>query len=110
MLDKIYLVQGDVNRPQILATLTDANTGTIVDVTDATVVLKFRKVGDTVLTATIDGIIQDGAAGTVVFPMTEASLAGDAGDYEGEIEVTYAAGAGIQTVYDILKFKVRAQF
>lgn len=110
MTEKIKLVQGDVDRPQVQATITDANTDTVVDITGADVVLKFRKVGDTVLTDTITGTITDGANGVVVFPMSEAAMAGDAGDYEGEIQVTFDAGAGVQTVYDILKFRVRAQF
>lgn len=109
MTEKIKLVQGDVDRPQIRATITDENTGDIIDISGSTVVLKFRKVGDTELTDTIDGTVTDGAAGQVVFAMTETSLAGDAGDYEGEIEITFD-GTGVQTVYDLLKFRVRAQF
>lgn len=110
MTEKIKLVQGDVDRPQIRATITDENTGDVVDITGADVVLKFRQVGASTLTDTITGTVTDGAAGVVVFAMTETSLAGEPGDYEGEIEVTFDAGTGIQTVYDILKFRVRAQF
>jgi hypothetical protein len=36
-------------------------------------------------------------------------LTGDAGDYEGEIEITFADNQ-VQTVYDLLKFKVREDF
>lgn len=107
---KIYLVQGDVGRPQVQATITDADTEDAVDITGADVVLKFRKVGDTELTDTIDGTVTDGTNGVVVFPMSETAMAGDAGDYEGEIQVTFDSGAGVQTVYDLLKFRMRAQF
>jgi hypothetical protein len=36
-------------------------------------------------------------------------LTGAAGDYEGEIQITFSDGQ-IQTVYDLLKFKVRSDF
>lgn len=108
--DRIYLVQGDVNRPQIQATITDENTGSVINITGATVVLKFRLVGSDTLQATITGTVTNGSSGLVVFSMTEEALAGAAGEYEGEIEVTFAAGAGVQTVYDLLKFRVREQF
>jgi hypothetical protein len=36
-------------------------------------------------------------------------LSGPAGEYEGEVEITFADGQ-IQTVYDVLKFKVREDF
>ena len=49
MADKIKLVQGDSGRPQIQATITDENTGNVVDITGATVVLKFRMLGSTTL-------------------------------------------------------------
>jgi hypothetical protein len=37
-------------------------------------------------------------------------MAGDPGNYEGEIQVTFAAGGGVQTVYDTLKFRMREDF
>lgn len=110
MAEKIKLVQGDVNRPQVQATITDENTGNVVDITGATVLLKFRKVGATTLQDTMTGTVTDGAAGLVVFQMSELSMAGEAGDYEGEIQVTFASGGGVQTVYDLLKFKMRQDF
>jgi hypothetical protein len=36
-------------------------------------------------------------------------LAGEPGDYEGEIEITFS-DSQIQTVYDLLKFKIRQDF
>jgi hypothetical protein len=79
--------------------------------TGATVLLKFRAVGSTDLQATVTGTITDGPNGQVTFyPSTSPEmLQGDAGDYEGEIEITFSDGT-IQTVYDVLKFKVRADF
>jgi hypothetical protein len=47
----------------------------------------------------------------VVFDCSDepTSLDGAPGDYEGEIEITFADST-IQTVYDLLKFKLRQDF
>lgn len=108
--DYIYLVQGDSGRPQVQATITDENTGAVVDITGATVIMKFRLVGSTTLQATINGIVTNGAGGVCVFPMSLTALSGTPGDYEGEIQVTFASSGGIQTVYDPLKFRLRGEF
>lgn len=107
--DLIYLVQGDSNRPQVQATITDENTGNVVDITGATPLMKFRMVGSTTLQATITGVITDGPNGVCVFAMPAAALTGDPGNYEGEIQITFSNG-DIQTVYDPLKFRVREDF
>jgi hypothetical protein len=110
MAEKIRLVQGDT-RPSLVTTLTDSTTGAAINITGATVRLKFRAAGATTLQATIVGTVTDGAAGTVVFDWSDepTSLDGDPGDYEGEIEITFADST-IQTVYDLLKFKLRQDF
>jgi hypothetical protein len=110
MTDKIKLVQGDT-RPAIVCTITDETTGDPVNITGATVVLKFRPTGSTTLQATVTGTVTSGSTGQVAFypASTPAMLTGDAGDYEGEIEITFADGQ-IQTVYDLLKFKIREDF
>jgi len=110
--DLIYLVQGDVSRPQVEATITDENTDAVVDITGATVVMKFRMVGSTTLQDTIAGTVTNGAGGVCVFPMTALSMSGEPGNYEGEIQVTFSAGSGggVQTVYDTLKFRMREDF
>ena len=110
MTDKIKLVQGDT-RPAIVCTITDETTGSAVNITGATVVLKFRPVGSTTLQATVTGTVTSGSTGQVAFypASTPAMLTGDAGDYEGEIEITFSDGQ-IQTVYDTLKFKIREDF
>jgi hypothetical protein len=110
MTDKIKLVQGDT-RPAIVCTITDETTGDPVNITGAAVVLKFRPTGSTTLQATVSGTVTSGAAGQVAFypASTPAMLTGDAGDYEGEIEITFSDGQ-IQTVYDLLKFKIREDF
>lgn len=110
MAEKIKLVQGDT-RPSLVCTLTDENTGIPIGLTGATVRLKFRAAGDTTIRTTLTGTVTDAANGVVVFfwASDPTSLAGDPGDYEGEIEITFSDGQ-IQTVYDLLKFKLREDF
>lgn len=109
MAEKIKLVQGDT-RPQIRVTLTDENTGLPIDITGATCRMKFRAAGVSTLSDTLTGTVIDGAAGVVVFLWNANSLNVDPGDYEGEVEVTFPNNAGLQTVYELLKFKVREDF
>jgi hypothetical protein len=108
--EKIKLVQGDT-KPALVCNITDDATGVALNITGATVLLKFRAVGSTTLTATVTGSIINGLAGQVAFFPASAPemLLGAAGDYEGEIQITFADGT-IQTVYDLLKFKVREDF
>jgi hypothetical protein len=108
MADKIKLVQGDT-RPNLVVILTDDVTGLPIDVTGATVRLKFRAAGAEELTETLVGAVINGTLGECMFAWTPTALAGEPGDYEGEIEITFADGK-VQTVYDLLKFKVRAEF
>lgn len=110
MAEKIKLVQGDT-RPAIVCTLTDSSTGAAIDITGAVPRLKFRLAGETALTATVVGSVTDGAAGKCVFYPASAPemLQGAAGDYEGEIEVTFSDDQ-VQTVYELLKFKIREDF
>ena len=110
MSEKIKLVQGDT-RPALVCNITDDTTGAPLVLTGATVVLKFKATGASELQATVPGTVTDGANGQVTFypASAPAMLEGAAGDYEGEIEITFADGQ-IQTVYDVLKFRVREDF
>lgn len=110
MAEKIKLVQGDT-RPAIICTITDDVTGAPLSLAGAVVRLKFREVGATVLTATVVGSVTNSAAGEVAFFPASAPqmLQGQPGDYEGEIEITFSDGQ-VQTLYDLLKFKVREDF
>ena len=110
MSEKIRLVRNDT-RPAIVCTITDDTTGAAINITGATVLLKFRAAGAETLTATVTGAVTDGSGGVVAFyPATAPEmLAGEPGDYEGEIEITFSDGQ-IQTVYDSLKFKIRQDF
>lgn len=109
MAEKIKLVKGDT-RPQIQVTLTDENTGAPIDITGATCLMKFRAAGSSTVLDTLSGAIINGASGVVAFSWNPNSLNVEAGDYEGEVEVAFPNNAGVQTVYDLLKFKVREDF
>lgn len=109
MSEKIKLVQGDT-RPQIKVTLTDEGTGAVIDITGATCVMKFRAVGSTTVLDTLNGTVTNGVGGEVVFLWNPNTLNVDPGDYEGEIQVTFPNNGGIQSVYELLKFKVREDF
>lgn len=126
MADKIKLVQGDT-RPQLILSLTDDTTGNPIDISTATVRLKFRASGSSTILATLSAtaiagvVLEDGTVSTnapydvagkggrCVVSWNSSALSNPAGDYEGEIEITFS-DASVQTVYDVLKFKVREQF
>lgn len=108
MADPIYLVQGDTG-PQIKATLTRDDTGAAEDLTGATVNLHFRKKYTESLIFTLSGTITDATAGDVVFNFSGSQLDIDAGEYEGEIEVTSNSSV-IETVYEVIDFVLRKDF
>lgn len=109
MSDKIKLVQNDT-RPALVCTITDDTTGNVVNVTGATALLKFRAVGSASLQATVPGSITDGPNGQITFyPASAPEMLEVSGEFEGEIQITFA-DSQIQTVYDVLKFKVRSDF
>ena len=117
----VKLVVGDT-LPELNFTLKDSNTaasGTTldaensatwaaIDLTNGTVKLRVRSVGTTLITATITATITSASTGacTLLFPSGTWT---SAGTYEGEIEFTKADG-NIQTIQDLIKFKVRDDF
>ena len=126
MSTKIRLVQGDT-KPAIIVSLTDEVSGAPIGLNTATVRMFFRALGETTILTTLTGsllagrVIEDGtidssspydlagSGGRVQFSWGSTDLVQPAGDYEGEIEITYADGAK-QTVFDLLKFKLREDF
>lgn len=109
MAEKILLVQGDT-RPAIVCTLLDESTQLPIGLTGATPRLNFRAPGSPTILTTITGSITDGANGVCVFyPASAPEMLAGFGNFEGEIEITFADGQ-IQTVYELLKFKVRQEF
>lgn len=85
----------------------DPNTWQAIDLTGATVRLKIREVGSTTIKTTITGSVTDAVNGRVAFQWNSQALDA-AGVYEAEIEMQN--GSGIQTVYDLIKLRVRSDF
>ena len=86
----------------------DSATWAAINITGATVVLRVREIGSTGTPTTLSGVVVDGSAGTVLISFENDTFP-TAGQYEGELEVTFSGG-GIQTVVDLVKFKVRESF
>jgi len=117
----IDIVTGD-SLPSLIFTIRDKNiaaSGRTLDendestwapiiITGATIRMRIRKVGETALADTRTGTIEDGPNGRVSISFVTTTFP-DAGVYEGELEVTFASG-GIQSVVELVKFKVRAGF
>lgn len=110
MSDVIRLVQGDT-RPDIMVRLTDEATGNAIDLSalGTTVVVKFRAAGTTTVLDTISTTIVDAADGKIQFNFAGGVLDVDPGMYEGEIQINFPSSV-VQTVYDVLRFRVRQQF
>ena len=109
MTEVIKLVQGD-SRPSLVITVKDQFTTAPINLTSATVVLKFKEVGALTLKGTVPGSVIDPVNGKCIFHWFSVPniLNGDAGNYEGEVEATFSDGS-VQTVYELLRFKLREQ-
>ena len=110
MTSRIKLVRGDTG-PQIRLALTDTVTGNPIDLTGASVTLHFRAAGsDTVLFSRPAFINPDtDTTGICIIEWASDDLDQEEGDYEGEIEVVRASGLR-ETLYTVLKFKIRTDF
>lgn len=86
----------------------DSTTWAAINITGATVKLRLRAAGSTTLTDTRTCTVTSGSNGTCVTSFSTSSFP-SAGVYEGELEITFSGG-GIQTVNDLIKFKVRDDF
>jgi hypothetical protein len=109
MADVIKVVQGDT-KPLISLTLTDDATGDPFDLSAATttVSINFRAAGSTATPQVISCAKTDAVNGKVQFDFSGDILNVDPGLYEGEIVVSLDGAT--HTVYDVLKFRVRADF
>lgn len=110
MASAINLVQGDT-LPIISLILSDKDTGKPIDLSlpNTTVQMYFRAVGTTTILYTIHcSLYSDGSDGRVIFNFTTGQLSTLVGAFEGEVEINF--NGQIQTVFDIIKFNIRAQF
>lgn len=132
--DVILLVQGDTN-PSLIVSLTNEEYNSIsgnttitpIDVSNANVFLKLRKVTSNTIFATVEGdklsgIVNSetgevsylppydefGKGGRVSFQWKTEDLI-ESGLCEGEIKIYHTANS-IQTVYSIIPIKIREQF
>ena len=121
--ETINLVAGD-DKPEINFTLRDSNTAAAgatldeddattwapIDLTAQTVRVYFRALGgDTVLDTMTCGKSAPYTDGKCFMQWNATTLDVDAGTYEGEIELEDTSGKKL-TIFDKLKFKVRADF
>ena len=121
--DEIQVVANDT-KPEVNLTIKDANTAAAgltldpddsstwapIDLSDPTIRVKFRALGGSSVLDTMTCIkVAPFTDGKCYMPWGASTLAVAAGTYEGEIELTYTTGA-IWTLFDRLKFKVRADF
>jgi hypothetical protein len=104
----IDMVAGD-NLPCVALALTDSSTGSTIDVSNplTTVVVLFRTPGATGGVPLPCTNVDSGADGRVQFDFPSGVSNVPAGLYEGQIVVTFWNG-NVQTVYDKLKFRIRA--
>lgn len=121
--DTINLVAGD-DKPEINFTLRDSNTAASgkvldeddpttwasIDITNETIKVHFRLLGSsTILDTMTCGKHAPFIDGKCFMQWNPTTLDVDAGTYEGEIELEDTSGKK-QSIFDKLKFKVRAGF
>lgn len=105
----VYLVQSDTGS-QIKVTLTREDTGNAVDLRDSTVLLKFKKKNTSNVLSTITANAgSDFENGEAIFIFSGSDTDISAGDYVGEIEVTFSEGS-IESVFETLDIVVREDF
>jgi hypothetical protein len=120
-LQTLKLVTGDT-LPELTFTLRDSQTAAPgktldsndsttwapIDVTGSSVKLRLRELGSTTVKSTLNCTVTSGTEGKVATNFPTGTL-DTAGTFEGELEITFSSG-GIQTVYDLIKLKVRSDF
>jgi hypothetical protein len=123
---RIHLVVGDT-RPQVYVQLFQPGLGGLLDLSSATVLLKFKPMTDDAvlfqlpgekLPGTLQANLIDadltqypvpGSGGRVRFGFITGNLNLPPGRYLGEIEVTYGPGNSI-TMFSRLQFELREDF
>lgn len=108
-MDTLFLVQSDTGS-QIKVTLTREDTGNAVDLRDSTVLLKFKKKNTANVLSTITANAgSDFENGEAIFVFSGSDTDISAGDYVGEIEVTFSEGS-IESVFETIDIVVREDF
>jgi hypothetical protein len=109
-LPELTITLKDSNKAAIGSTLDETNSDTWrpINLTGSTVRLRIRQLGETTVKATLTCTVTEPTNGKVTTDFPTGTL-DTAGVFEGEVEITDSAG-GIQTVNDLIKFKVRDDF
>jgi|SRR5210317_1719032 len=110
-METFYLVKADTGS-QIKVSLVREDTGLPIDCRDETVRLHFRKKGTSTKLFTLTTITSDPqllAEGTVVFAFETNLNTIQPGYYNGEVELENNTSGTVQTVYEVLPFRVRDQ-
>lgn len=109
-LPELTITLKDSNKAAIGSTLDEADSSTWrpINLTGSTVRLRIRQLGETTVKATLTCTVTEPIDGKVTTDFPSGTL-DTAGIFEGEVEITNSAG-GIQTVNDLIKFKIRDDF
>ncbi len=108
MAERIKIVQGDTG-PQIRCSLTDASTGEPIDLTGAQAFMHVRQVGEEALAFSLPLYINPefASTGQAIAIFRPGDWDRDAGEYEAELEVVNTSTGFRQTVFELMRFKLR---
>jgi hypothetical protein len=108
MVERIKIVQGDTG-PQIRCSLTDASTGEAIDLTGAQAFIHVRQVGEETLAFSLPLYINPefASTGQAIAIFRPGDWDREAGEYEAELEVVNPSTGFRQTVFELMRFKLR---
>ena len=108
MAERIKIVQGDTG-PQIRCSLTDASTGEAIDLTGAQAFMHVRQVGEETLAFSLPLYINPefASTGQAIAIFRPGDWDREAGEYEAELEVVNPSTGFRQTVFELIRFKLR---
>jgi hypothetical protein len=108
MAERIKIVRGDTG-PQIRCSLTDASTGEPIDLTGAQAFMHVRQVGEEALAFSLPLYINPEFAytGQAIAIFRPGDWDREAGEYEAELEVVNPSTGFRQTVFELMRFKLR---
>ena len=108
MVERIKIVQGDTG-PQIRCSLTDASTGEAIDLTGAQAFMHVRQVGEETLAFSLPLYINPefASTGQAIAIFRPGDWDREAGEYEAELEVVNPSTGFRQTVFELMRFKLR---
>ena len=103
-----YIVQGDTGS-ELTSYLVRQDDGSVVDCSDAVVLLKVKARNTTTPITEITGGGVNMATGYIEFLLTTVAALSP-GYYEGEIQVTHNGSGYVESVFELIQFQIRAEF